>query len=151
VKPGCDTLTDAPCLPLLPLPLPRPTPPPLPPKVRVALISINAGGVGLTLTAADKVVFAELFWTPSSLLQARSQSGRAGGPQALLRPPACPLLEATSAAAGIMPAPSHSSISLPQAEDRAHRVGQEHPVSIYCEPWGRGRGRSGQQQARELF
>ncbi|GBF96313.1 hypothetical protein Rsub_09108 [Raphidocelis subcapitata] len=56
------------------------------PKLQVALISITAGGVGLTLTAADRVVFAELYWVSSALLQ---------------------------------------------AEDRAHRVGQEFPVNVY--------------------
>lgn len=39
------------------------------PRIRVALLSITAAGTGLTLTSADTVVFAELYWTPGALLQ----------------------------------------------------------------------------------
>jgi len=55
------------------------------PEIRVALLSITAAGVGLTLTAAHIVIFAELYFTCGSLLQ---------------------------------------------AEDRCHRIGQTHPVSV---------------------
>jgi SWI/SNF-related matrix-associated actin-dependent regulator 1 of chromatin subfamily A len=43
------------------------------PTVKIAVLGITAAGVGVTLTAASTIWFAELFWTPALMIQAEDR------------------------------------------------------------------------------
>eukprot|EP00899_Mesostigma_viride_P005787 jgi/Mesvir1/15209/Mv06441-RA.1 len=59
-------------------PMPPSCVPSCPPSVRVALVSITAGGVGLDLHAAARVVFTELYPDVSQMMQAEDRAHRHG-------------------------------------------------------------------------
>jgi SWI/SNF-related matrix-associated actin-dependent regulator 1 of chromatin subfamily A len=43
------------------------------PTVKIAILGLTAAGVGVTLTAASTIWFAELFWTPALMIQAEDR------------------------------------------------------------------------------
>mgnify|MGYP001068980514 CR=1 FL=1 len=86
------------------------------PRCRVGILSMTAGSLGLTLHAATRVIFAELFWTPAYDETALFALNR-------------PHLPTHSLSLSL--SLSHMNSVLIQAEDRAHRFGQKSDVSIY--------------------
>ena len=48
------------------------------PDISAAVLSVTAAGTGLTFTAANAVVFAELHWTPGVMMQAEDRVHRIG-------------------------------------------------------------------------
>ncbi|CAM9782637.1 unnamed protein product, partial [Heterosigma akashiwo] len=54
------------------------------PKIRAAILSMTACGAGITLTAAQVAVFAELHWTPGLLRQCEDRIHRVGQAQSVV-------------------------------------------------------------------
>lgn len=105
------------------------------PSCFILLVSTTAGGVGLNLTAANKVVVFDPSWDPSHDLQAR-RGGRGGVHMSGACLHGAGGVRAATVRRGLLstppPHPARARARrAAQAQDRAYRLGQRRDVQVY--------------------